>query len=37
MGSLSMTAYTIGCHDVGGEGAGGSPPLPEVPADETNV
>ena len=38
MGSLSMTAYTVGerpdTDDGGGEGA---PPLPPVPADETNV
>ena len=37
MGSLSMTAYTIGCDRVPIEEAGGSPVLPPVPADETNL
>jgi len=37
MGSLSMTAYTLGCHALHPDGHGGSPPLPHVPADETNL
>jgi 4,5-DOPA dioxygenase extradiol len=37
MGSLSMTAYTLGCHELSPGGHGGSPPLPELPADETNL
>jgi 4,5-DOPA dioxygenase extradiol len=38
MGSLSMTAYTLGCHDLEPDGTGaGSPALPRIPADETNV
>lgn len=41
MGSLSMTSYTIGA-PVGsstavGDADGGAPPLPQVPADETNT
>jgi 4,5-DOPA dioxygenase extradiol len=37
MGSLSMTCFTLGCDDVEANGTGGAPPLPEVPADESNV
>ena len=37
MGSLSMTAYTLGCHELSPDAAGAPQPLPEVPADETNV
>ncbi|MGZ6887116.1 MAG: 4,5-DOPA-extradiol-dioxygenase [Acidimicrobiia bacterium] len=37
MGSLSMTAYTLGCHDLEPGGHGGAPALPDVPADETNL
>ncbi len=37
MGSLSMTAYTLGCQQLHPHGQGGSPPLPHVPADETNL
>jgi len=37
MGSLSMTSYTLGCDQVVSEGDGGSPVLPAVPADETNI
>ncbi|MGH9267250.1 MAG: 4,5-DOPA dioxygenase extradiol [Acidimicrobiales bacterium] len=37
MGSLSMTSYTLGCHELQTEGHGGSPMLPRVPADETNI
>jgi 4,5-DOPA dioxygenase extradiol len=42
MGSLSMTAYTLGCHELTSETEGapheGAPqPLPDSPADETNV
>ena len=37
MGSLSMVSYTLGCHELESNGEGGSPVLPRVPADETNV
>src|SRR3954447_20896230 len=37
MGSLSMTAYTLGCHQLEPDGIGPAPPLPRMPADETNV
>src|SRR4051812_29191328 len=37
MGSLSMTCYTLGCHELSPEGGGGAPVLPDVPADETNM
>jgi 4,5-DOPA dioxygenase extradiol len=37
MGSISMTAYALGCHDVEPEDLGSAPPLPDVPADETNI
>ena len=37
MGSLSMVSYTLGCHDLAPEGEGGSPALPPVPPDETNI
>jgi 4,5-DOPA dioxygenase extradiol len=41
MGSLSMTVYTVGADrpvtPLPAEAAGGAPPLPPVPADETNV
>ena len=37
MGSLSMTAYTLGCHQLEPDGIGPAPPLPRVPADETNL
>ncbi len=37
MGSLSMTSYTLGDHDIDTHGRGGAPPLPDVPADETNI
>ncbi len=37
MGSLSMVSYTLGCHDFEPEGGGGAPPLPHIPADETNI
>jgi 4,5-DOPA dioxygenase extradiol len=37
MGSLSMTSYTLGCTKLEVEGQGGSPPLPDIPADETNI
>jgi 4,5-DOPA dioxygenase extradiol len=37
MGSLSMTSYTVGCEDLASDGDGGSPSLPRVPADETNL
>jgi 4,5-DOPA dioxygenase extradiol len=39
MGSLSMTAYTLGCHSIEAQDDEGSAPaLPDVPAaDETNI
>ena len=37
MGSLSMTSYTLGCHELESSGQGGSPALPQLPADETNL
>ena len=37
MGSLSMVSYTLGCEQLEPEGVGGSPVLPDVPADETNI
>jgi len=37
MGSLSMTSYTLGAPPVHSGGVGGSPRLPHVPADETNM
>ncbi|MCU1360391.1 MAG: extradiol ring-cleavage dioxygenase class iii protein subunit b [Ilumatobacteraceae bacterium] len=37
MGSLSMTSYTLGGDDLETDAAGGSPPLPHVPGDETNT
>lgn len=45
MGSLSMTAYTVGATgsvgavgaDVADAGTGGAPRLPDVPAEETNI
>ncbi|MGD0985257.1 MAG: 4,5-DOPA dioxygenase extradiol [Acidimicrobiales bacterium] len=37
MGSLSMTSYTLGCHELVPNGRGGSPLLPHVPPDETNI
>jgi 4,5-DOPA dioxygenase extradiol len=37
MGSLSMASYTLGCHQIETDGEGGAPPLPDVPADETNI
>jgi 4,5-DOPA dioxygenase extradiol len=37
MGSLSMVSYTLGCDDLEPRGHGGSPVLPDIPADETNI
>lgn len=37
MGSLSMTAYTLDADCPERQADGGSPPLPHVPADETNM
>lgn len=37
MGSLSMTSYTLGCQELTPEGHLGSPALPEVPPDQTNL
>ena len=31
MGSLSMTSYTLGCHELEPDGRGGSPTLPDDP------
>jgi 4,5-DOPA dioxygenase extradiol len=37
MGSLSMTCFTLGCTEVPVSGTGAAPPLPQVPADESNL
>ena len=37
MGSLSMTAYTLGCRAIAPRPGRGAPALPDVPADETNI
>lgn len=37
MGSLSMVSYTLGCHQVTSAGGAGSPVLPAIAADETNL
>jgi len=37
MGSLSMTAYTLGCQAIAPTPGSGAPTLPDVPPDETNV
>jgi 4,5-DOPA dioxygenase extradiol len=37
MGSLSMASYGLGCQNDGTSGGGGSPILPDVPADMTNI
>jgi 4,5-DOPA dioxygenase extradiol len=37
MGSLSMASYTLGCHQLGSGGDRGSPALPPIAGDETNV
>lgn len=37
MGSLSMTCFTVGCTEVPVSGTGAAPPLPHVPADESNL
>jgi 4,5-DOPA dioxygenase extradiol len=37
MGSLSMASYTIGGHELEVDSRRGAPPLPDVPADETNI
>jgi 4,5-DOPA dioxygenase extradiol len=37
MGSLSMASYTLGCHQVESDGQGGSPVLPDIPADGSNI
>ncbi len=37
MGSLSMTCFTVGCNQVTSNGAGEAPPLPDLPADETDL
>jgi 4,5-DOPA dioxygenase extradiol len=37
MGSLSMTCFTLGCTEVAVSGSGPAPPLPKVPADESNL
>jgi 4,5-DOPA dioxygenase extradiol len=37
MGSLSMASYTLGYHEVVTRDSGGSPPLPHIPGDETNI
>jgi 4,5-DOPA dioxygenase extradiol len=37
MGSLSMASYGLGCEGVGPVDGGGSPELPHMPADESNI
>jgi 4,5-DOPA dioxygenase extradiol len=37
MGSLSMTSYGLGVHDQPDGSGRGAPPLPRMPADETNL
>ena len=37
MGSLSMTSYTLGCRELDVDSRRGSPALPNIPADETNM
>jgi 4,5-DOPA dioxygenase extradiol len=37
MGSLSMVSYTLGCEELQPKGQGGSPVLPRVPAEDTNL
>ncbi|MDQ1458563.1 MAG: dioxygenase extradiol [Actinomycetota bacterium] len=37
MGSLSMASYTIGGQELEIDSRRGAPPLPDVPADETNI
>ena len=37
MGSLSMTAYTVGAAVPATDDSGPPPPLPPVPPDETNI
>jgi 4,5-DOPA dioxygenase extradiol len=37
VGSLSMTSFAVGCDPVASSGSGEAPPLPDVPADETNL
>jgi 4,5-DOPA dioxygenase extradiol len=37
MGSLSMASYTLGGHELDVDSRRGAPPLPDGPADETNI
>jgi 4,5-DOPA dioxygenase extradiol len=37
MGSLSMTSYTLGFHEVDVDSRRGAPAVPDIPADETNI
>ncbi len=37
MGSLSMASFTLGCHQIESDGGHGSPVLPHIPSDETNI
>jgi 4,5-DOPA dioxygenase extradiol len=37
MGSLSMACYTLGCGKIESGAQPGSPVLPDIPADETNI
>ncbi len=37
MGSLSMTCFDLGRKEIAVSGAGEAPPLPHVPADESNL
>lgn len=37
MGSLSMTSFALGCDQISASRTGQAPPLPSVPADESNL
>jgi len=37
MGSLSMACYTLGCGNIESNSESGSPALPDIPADQTNI
>ncbi len=37
MGSLSMACYTLGCGHIESDARLGSPALPDIPGDETNI
>ncbi|MHB8059444.1 MAG: 4,5-DOPA-extradiol-dioxygenase [Gaiellaceae bacterium] len=37
MGSLSMASYTLGCGSIESDAEPGSPVLPDIPGDQTNI